>query len=234
MFEKPETINDQIATYSANEKRLFVITDNENNVIMSGNEVLDYMSEMYGCYKTRSWLHSLWTVYKSTHYADFLRAWDAWNANYNPLENYNGDETNVYLTNDGAETETTTHGKSTTTTANNVTNTAYSTTYDSDVEKETDKNVQSGSTTAADSGTTSVTRDRNTKNLTVGNTTYTADNVHAEIKNRHGNLGITTSQQMITSEIDMRMKPLIQMFIDVFISDYAYYITDTWGCDYDC
>ena len=227
-----ETIREQIELYTPAFIAEFTITDNDNNTIVTGQNVTQYLKYTYGDYKTRAALLVLWQTYTEIHGADFLKAWVAWNAEYNPIDNYNGTETNVFLTNDGEETETITHGKTTTTTANNVTNTAYSTTFESNAEKETDKNVQSGSTTAADTGTTVTAKDRSAKTLTVGDTTYSADEVHAEMKNRHGNLGITTTQQMITAEIDMRLNPLIKMYIDTFVTDYAYYVSDMWG-DYE-
>ena len=224
-----ETIKEQIELYTPAFIAEFTITDNDNNTIVTGQNVTQYLKYTYGDYKTRAALLVLWQTYTEIHGADLLKAWAAWNAEYNHIDNYNGPETNVFLTNDGEETETITHGKTTTTTANDVTNTAYSTTFESNSEKETDKNVQSGSTTSADTGTTVTSKDRTTKTLTVGDTTYSADEVHAELKNRHGNFGVTTTQQMITSEVDMRLNPLIKMYIDAFVTDYAYYVSDMWG-----
>lgn len=225
MFDYPKTLHEQIEDLRPIEvEQLFTIKDGENNVILSGANVCSYLDEMYGLWKTRSYLHTLWGLYNSMHSADFIRAYNAWVAEYNPLENYNGNEVNVFLTNDGQETTEITHGKTTTITANDVQNDTYVTTDDSTTPRLENRNKQTGNTTDAESGTTTTTVDRETKNLTIDGTTYTADNVHGEIKNRHGNLGVTTSQQMITSEIDMRMNPLIQLYIDTFVNDYAYYV----------
>ena len=230
MFDKPRTIKSQWDEYTLSEINELTIKDGENNTIITGLKVGQYIVEMYGNYKTRSDMLYLWAIYTTIHGADFLKAYNAWMTNYDPLENYNGSETNVYLTNDGIVTNSTTHGKTTTTTANSVTNENQVTTFESTTYRPDSKSVQSGSTTAADSGTTSETVTHTATTLSVGDTEYSADNVHGEIKNRHGNLGVTTSQQMITSEIEMRLKPLIMMYIDTFINEYAYYVTDSWGC----
>lgn len=193
-------------------------------IVLSSDVVCQYMYNTYGNYKTLSPLFTLWGMYYYTHIADLSRAWDAWTATYNPLDNYNGTETTVRQHMDGEDTETITHGKTTTNTANNVTNETQTTSVDNDNYRPDTKNTQSGSTTSSDSGTTTTTRDRTTKSLTIGDTTYTADIVEGETRERHGNLGVTTSQQMITSEIEMRKNPLLLLFIDEFISTYAYYI----------
>ena len=230
MFDKPKTIKEQWDEYTLIQINELTLKDSQNNTIITGLKVGQYIVEMYGQYKTRSDMLYLWAIYTTIHGADFLKAYDAWMANYDPIENYNGSETNVYLTNDGIVTNSTTHGKTTTTTANTVTNETQVTTFESTTYRPDSKNIQSGSTTAADSGTTSETTTHTPTTLTIDSTEYSADNVHGEIKNKHGNLGVTTSQQMITSEIEMRLKPLIMMYIDTFINEYAYYVTDSWGC----
>ena len=228
----PRRIDEQIDEYIS-PPPISDITDNNGNVILSANLLLSYLYHTYGNYKTNAPMSQLWFMYDVIHHADFLKAYAAWTADYNPLDNYNGSETNVYLTNDGDETETITHGKTTTVTANNITNQTDVTTFDSNIYKPEGQNKQTGSSTDSESGTTTTRRDRTSKSLTVGDTTYTADNVHAEKKERHGNLGLTSSQQMITSEVNMRLNPLITMYIDAFVSEYAYCILGEWGTDYD-
>ena len=169
-------------------------------------------------------MYLLWINYNHLHGADFSKAYTAWISTYNPIENYNADETNVYLTNDGEETTEITHGKTTTITANDVQNDTYVTTDESDTPRLENRQKQTGNTTDAETGTTTTTVDRTAKQLEIAGVTYSADNVHGEIKKRHGNIGVTTTQQMLQSEIDLRFNPIIQLYIDTFISDYAYYV----------
>lgn len=228
----PRRIDEQIDEYIS-PLPVSDIIDSNGDIILTANLLLNYLYHTYGNYKTNAPLSQLWFMYDAIHRADFLKAYAAWTATYNPLDNYNGSETNVYLTNDGNEIETITHGKTTTTTANDITNETAVTTFDNNTYKPEGQNTQSGSSTDSESGTTTTNRDRTAKTLTVDNTPYTADNVHAEIKKRSGNLGVTTSQQMITSEVDMRLNPLVIMYIDTFISEYAYCILGEWGSGYD-
>jgi len=227
----PKRIDTQIDEYTT-PLPISDIKDNDNNVILTASLLLSYLYDTYGNYKTNAPLANLWFMYDSTHHADFLKAWAAWNAEYNPLENYNGIETNVRQYMDGDETETINHGKTTTNSTGDagIVTVTQITTFDSTTPRDDTKTTNTGTTTATDSGTTTTGKVKSTKNLTVDETTYTADKIEAETNARHGNLGVTTSQQMITSERDMRLNPLITMYLDTFISDYAYYVSEVWGC----
>ena len=67
-----------------------------------------------------------------------------------------------------------------------------------------------------------------TVNKTVGDTTYSGDEVHTEREDKHGNLGVTTSQQMIMSETEMRLNPVIKQYLDRFVYQYAIYVGSTF------
>lgn len=227
----PRRIDEQINEYTT-PLPISDIKDNDNNVILTASLLISYLYNTYGNYKTNAPLANLWFMYDSTHHADFLKAWTAWNAEYNPLENYNGIETNVRQYMDGETTQTVSHGKTTTNTilGDGMVTETQVTTFDSETPRDDTKTINTGSTETSDSGTTTTTTDQSVKSLTVDGTNYTADKIEAETNTRHGNLGVTTSQQMITSERDMRLNPLITMYLDTFISDYAYYVSNEWGC----
>lgn len=227
----PRRIDEQINEYTT-PLPISDLKDNENNVILTASLLLSYLYNTYGNYKTNAPLANLWFMYDSTHHADFLKAWTAWNAEYNPLENYNGIETNVRQYMDGETTQTVSHGKKTTNTilGDGMKTETKVTTFDSTTPRDDNITTNTGSTETADSGTTTTTTDQSVKSLTVDGKNYTADKIEAETNERHGNLGITTSQQMITSERDMRLNPLITMYLDTFISEYAYYVSEMWGC----
>lgn len=227
----PKRIDSQIDEYTT-PLPISDIKDNDNNVILTASLLLSYLYDTYGNYKTNAPLANLWFMYDSTHHADFLKAWLAWNAEYNPLENYNGIETNVRQYMDGETTQTVSHGKKTTNTilGDGMKTETKVTTFDSETPRDDNITTNTGSTETADSGTTTTTTDQSVKSLTVDGKNYTADKIEAETNARHGNLGVTTSQQMITSERDMRLNPLITMYLDAFISEYAYYVSEMWGC----
>lgn len=226
LYEQIEPIWDTLidGTYS--------ITDSDNNTILYDSDVLSYLQQRYGNYKTQADFTNLWRLYNAIHLADFRKAWAAWVAEYDPLENYNGIETNVRQYMDGNETETITHGKTTTnsTGANGIVTVTQVTTFDSTTPRDDTKTTNTGTTTATDSGTTTTGKVKSSKSLSVGNTTYSADKIEAETNERHGNLGVTTSQQMITSETEMRMNPISMLYLDTFVSEYCYYVSDFWGC----
>lgn len=204
----PKRIDVQIAD-EIEEEHDYNVRDANNSVILSTENWYSYMENNYGNYKTLRALFILWGIYQVTHLADFQKAWAAWTAKYNPIENYNGDETTVRQKMDG--TETTTNSIE----GDGLVNETQSTSVDNTGYRNDSKNIQTGSTT--------VTKETEVKTLTVGNNTYTADYVEAETKNRHGNLGVTSTQNMITQEVEMRLNPLIVQYLDNFIAEYAFY-----------
>lgn len=217
------TITAQIETYDSTDIQSFELSDNNNHVIISGPRVTDYFDMMYGEFKTLRDIKKLWINFLSLYYQDWLKIYDAYNATYNPIENYNSQETNIYQTMDGEQTNTVTHGKTTTITANNLKTTNNVTTFDSSTPIESNDNVQTGNSTESDSGTTTTVTDTDVKSLTVDGTTYTADRVNAETKKRSGNIGVMTTQNMLEQEKNLRMSPPVELLLDRFIAKYAYH-----------
>lgn len=220
----PKRIDVQLIE-QADENHDYSIKDGENNTVLTSDNWCTYMDSKYGNYKTCKAVFLLWSIYQATHHDDFCKMWAAWNSTYNPIDNYNGTEITVRQKMDGEQTETISHGKSTTnaTGMGGVVNETQTTSVDNGAYRNDTKNIQTGTTTATEGGTTTTTTDTGTKSLTVGETTYTADYVESEEKNRHGNLGVTSTQTMIKEEIDMRMNPLLCEYLDGFIDEYAFY-----------
>ena len=219
----PKTLTEQIDALEPEQISLFDIKY-DGATVCGGETVTNYFKYMYGEYKTTDILYILWINYTALHGADFNKAYSAWIDTYNPLENYNAHEVNAYITNDGEETTEITHGKTNTITANDVQTDNYVTTDESQAARLDTRVKQSGNTTDAESGTTTTTVDRDVKSLTIGGTTYTADKVTGEIKEKHGNIGVTTSMQLLNDEVQLRMNPLIQLYLDTFINDYTYFV----------
>lgn len=228
----PKTIDEQISSYYDADIEHFKLTDKDGNIIVTGAEVLGYFTNTYSGYKTQITLFNLWDVYNAIYKPDFLKAYESSIMEYNPLSNYDSKETNVYLQNDGKEENKIIHGKTTTNTANDVINETETTTFDSTNYRPEEKTTQSGSTTVADSGTTTTEITKTPKSLAVGEKTYSADEVRAEIKEKSGNIGVTTSQQMLQSEIDLRLSPVVMLYLDQFANTYFYYVGGVWN-DFD-
>ena len=51
-----------------------------------------------------------------------------------------------------------------------------------------------------------------------------SNEIHKTKNEKFGNLGVTTSQQMLQSEIDIRLKNYVKMFVKTFVNEIAYYI----------
>lgn len=202
----------------------------DNTTVLQNVDVLYYLQYMYGEYKTVHDLSLLWFNYQMLHKPDFEKAYNAWTTEYAPLDNYNGTETYIHQRMDGEQTETIEHGKTVTNAiqGDGLHSKTSVSTFDSENQRDDTETISTGTTKSTDGGTTTTTTDTNTKSLTVDGTTYTADYVESETRKRHGNLGVTTSQQMITSEVEMRLNPLVKLYIDTFVSEYAYYVTE--GC----
>lgn len=86
----------------------------------------------------------------------------------------------------------------------------------------TDSISNSGNDThTADYSTSKSGTEKHESNLT--NTTKHGHVVEFE-NNVHGNIGITTNQQMIESELDLRLKRnLVEMIVSLFVSEFTFY-----------
>ena len=169
-------------------------------------------------------------------YKDFGNGvYDALKAQYNILDNYNGKETHT-ITETNIKTggiETTGNNTNNTTTSGENTNNTSTTATGTNTEKvttfETDNlKTAGGADTTSDSTTTDTTTTSNTLTGTAtANSTQTFNNVkdtrdYTETTERAGNLGVTTSQQMVMSELDLRSKYICaKMVVDKFIEVYC-------------
>lgn len=148
-----------------------------------------------------------------------------------------------------AVTTTTTNGK----TVSTQERTTYDSTDFNDVEKLTNEQESDDTSTVSDHTITNtvthaandktifndVTNERTTGNTihnesttttdynTVNKTVDTANNFNTYSENkltRSGNIGVTTSQQMIESEIALRLRSIAEEFIDIIIESFCYLV----------
>ena len=125
---------------------------------------------------------------------------------YNPIENYNSSETETIT----SENATTTGSENTTTTTTNSTteNSGQTTNKVSPYDSENfsnDNNSNSSNTSSVNgTDTTSITDSGNMSSNGTTSRTLT----------RKGNIGVTTTQQMIESEYELRAKNLIFEFLE--------------------
>lgn len=138
--------------------------------------------------------------------------WDALFANYNPIENYRMVEeeksknTNIIeATDSNTLSSTNTNTRDTTSSSNGSNNTTTDNKvygYDSNGPTNDSSNTVAGtnSNTITDTGTVTDSR----SDTSSGTNSSTNNGTEDRTLTRSGNIGVTTSQQMITSELDLR------------------------------
>ena len=125
---------------------------------------------------------------------------------YNPIENYNSSETETTT----SENATTTGNENTTTTTTNSTseNSGESTNKVSPYDSENFNNDNNTTTTNTTTGNTTDTTTINDS----GN--MSSNGTSSRTLTRKGNIGVTTTQQMIESEYELRAKNLVFEFLE--------------------
>lgn len=175
-------------------ERAFYTAYGDNDIVSEDGHVLKIAST-----------YSLW---KNSKLTNILRAFAALQAEYNPLDNYNGyEKTDITYgkTTDTeyGKTDTTTHGKT-----NTLETDVYG--YNSGVDgADSDKVVSTdGGTTAIIYGGTDGIKEGGTETHEV---------------TKRGNLGVTTNFQMISGEWDLRARNYVIDVLRDFINIYTAY-----------
>lgn len=160
-----------------------------------------------------------WERFMSKNKISFGRIWESYVAEYKPLNNYDMTETESSSENMGKIEKIFTPSSEkinseTTTTRDNVD--TFITTFD-DTNARLESSVENPVTTVATSTTT------------LGNTTteeQTTPNTLTRTLSRSGNIGVTTSQQMIQSEIELRKFDFVNYVITEFVKQTLFYVGD--------
>ena len=191
----------------------------QGEVLIDSNFVENYFLKKYGEWYTinnsYNGLLSDFQYYNLNKVEDLKRMLDAYFSEYKPLDNYNGTET--ITESYGKQKETNIDGERVDT---NVIGNEQSTSTDSVTSFET--------TNFSETGKNITTNDSRTDSATKGSQTNTRENDAYEntiITTKSGNLGVTTSQQMIESEISMRLKMNVkERYLDEFIAEWCYLV----------
>ena len=152
---------------------------------------------------------------------------------YNPIDNYDrtetvtegsertGTETSTKSgTNTGSGTGTTETENSSSSSGTN-TGTSSNTAYNSDTFADTAKTVTSGSSTGSDEGS-STTTSSSTETISEAGELQTLLTVDRTMTTRtHGNIGVTTTQQMIQSQREVVSFNLLDVIEDEFIAKFC-------------
>lgn len=144
---------------------------------------------------------------------DFTQMHKALTAEYNPIENYDRTETiSRESKNSGSDTETTTLGSKTITeTIGNSENLTGVSAYNASDFTNREKETANNSDTITNTGSGS-----DTAKTDYGMIRNETENAHI-----HGNIGVTTNQQMITEEMKLRVRyDLYKVIADMFEHEF--------------
>lgn len=195
-----KTIKEQISEFTTADFDVFnIIVDNVN--ILSSNVAIAYLQAKYNNFKTEN-LKSNWILFLKLSQQDINRAYTAFYSEYNPIDNYNGVETHTIIENTGKKVNKNTGG---TTTEN------MSTTFENENYRPTEK---------TDTSFNNLESTEEFENTSIGDN----NGHHVTVDNfaKHGNLGVTQTQQMIENEMSLRMYPYCTRLIDRFVTEYCY------------
>ena len=187
-----------------------------------------------------SGLNNLFRIYNEHNSFNLYKQIEAINLEYEPLENYRGFEKssdtygakNTIVTNSGndsiefqnqssgTDSNQTTFGEQIENSSNKIVPYNQS---NSELSNETDNRKNSYADTNA---TTYGKKDVQSTTNTYGHIINTKDSEHKVIHEmeKYGNLGVTTSQQMLESELELRKRNIYNEYLDRFIHEYCFYI----------
>lgn len=175
--------------------------------------------------------------YKTIFQDDLNRIYNAWITEYNPLENYDRQENSSTDLLHGEKHTISGSGQN----SLSKTDTASGTDTTTEIFKNTTEEYESGMNSSA-----TYTPDRKSTNASLqdGNTvdilhgekhTISESGSHSDSKTdtasgtdktttsgrTHGNIGVTTSQQMLQSEVDLRMKMQIENYVKLIVDKFT-------------
>lgn len=166
-----------------------------------------------------AFLLKLWRIWLDGNKTDYLRMYAAINSEYNPINNYDSNE--KVTTSYGHQLVETSRPGVVTTNTNEfepgITDTTESSIYGYNSSNASDADKVVNTKTGKDTNTNTVQR----TGVDVEDHTHSGvDIVETE---KSGNIGVTTTQQMIESEVALRLKDYVDRIIKCFIDEYTTY-----------
>lgn len=201
------------------------------------NNILLRCGEFEVVYSNPDFYKSAIGLWSNKHYRTFEKWINALNIDYNPLENYDrmeewsdsGSRTNTGTVSDSGIIKNTGTQSTETKVKDNFKDSGNSTSsdeisaYNSNSFQNDKKNTTNSSNSSETNTTTNSTR---TDNLSESNSNTRTDNLsektNSDRKGRaHGNIGVTTSQQMLQSELDIAKWNIYEQITDLFLSEFC-------------
>ena len=164
------------------------------------------------------------TIWSNKYQINWKKLYDTTVLEYNPIENYDrmedwtdtDDETSTSARDNTRNTTNTVKSTSTNEIMNNVNVTDQNTTFNAGLADHA-KQITDGDTTENGSITNTETgKDTENENVNGGRTGR-----HTKTGRAHGNIGVTTSQQMIQSERDLVVFNLYDVIAESFIENFC-------------
>lgn len=165
---------------------------------------------------------NVYSMWKRLNGEDFLRIYNAMRSDYNPLENFDRMEE--------GSTETARHKGSRTSQNVDITNTPTVTTKTTEKVNASDGGVvESMETETANTSGNTVTSGSSDTNYTetrdISDSVYDRDVETFKGRRTHGNIGITTTQTLITEEVNLRLLGFIETIISQFVEKFTFYVS---------
>lgn len=153
---------------------------------------------------------------------EFLRIYNVMRSEYNPLENYDRMEE--------GSTETARHKGSRTSQNVDITNTPTVTTKTTEKVNASDGGiVESMETETANTSGNTITTGNAETNYTetrdISDAVFDRDVETFNGRRTHGNIGVTTTQALITEEVNLRLLGFIETIISQFVEKFTFYVS---------
>lgn len=216
-----KTIKELISNITAEQVEAFKISIDENTDI-DGINVIWIFKNYYSCYRiinasTFEEFFLMWEMFLKIYAKSINNIYTALTSEYGVLDNYNGHEeheiVNDTTVKSGSETNEASVNNNNTFTAGRATTSLVNDYADATL-RENFKTQDSG------------TDESETITESIGATTYndvTNSRTFKEITDRRGNLGVTTSQQMINEELKLRVQnEFVQKIVAMFLFNVGY------------
>lgn len=171
-----------------------------------------------------------WEKFYRQRGADYERLYNGFRIDYSPINNYDMTETETRgRAVDNKQTVNTPEGGSTTTTNNDLTNTLNRTGFNSvgngsPYDTTTNTGTVTATTTAA-AGTKTTNTETNSNTLKADNLTGDFHEIEAHTLTRSGNIGVSTSADILRGEYDLRKSlDLLAAYVLEFVKKYCYFV----------
>lgn len=217
---KTKRINEIINPYKTDMPNLPAIVTSNGDTVISSDSLTNYVYMTYGFLSTYypDSFFECFAKHVNLYQHNIDRIYYVWHKDYNPLDNVDAYEERITGT---AKDDVLSNNGTTKSTASNTNDmTVKESTITDTSPVVTGKNETTGGGTVTNEQLTdSLISHTNSLSLTDkdGNTINNATETTHDIYRRHGNIGVTKSTELVSSEIDLRSSLPLKQIIDTII-----------------